>query len=251
MGKIIVAANQKGGVGKTTTTINLGAYMAEAGKKVLLIDFDPQGNLSSGLGLNKKAPGIYEVLSNKAEISDVVQKTAVNNLFAISTNINLTGASIELVDMENKEFFLKKAVDKVVDQYNYIFIDSPPSLGILTLNGLVAADYVFIPLQCEYFALEGLTLLVQTIIDIQKRFNKNLTIGGIVFTMYDVRTNLANEVVTNVTRHFKEKVFRTVIPRNVALSEAPSHGLPINKYKEESSGAKSYKHLAEEVMIRV
>jgi chromosome partitioning protein len=251
MGKVIVAANQKGGVGKTTTTINLGAYIAEAGKKVLLIDFDPQGNLSSGLGLDKKAPGIYEVLSDKVEISDAIQKTVVNNLFAISANINLTGASVELVGIEGKEFFLKTTVDKIINQYDYIFIDSPPSLGILTLNGLVAADYVFIPLQCEYFALEGLTLLVQTITDIQKRFNKNLSIGGIIFTMYDIRTNLANEVVTNVTKHFREKVFRTVIPRNVALSEAPSHGLPINKYKEESSGAKSYKHLAEEVIIRV
>ena len=251
MGKVIVLANQKGGVGKTTTAVNLGAYIAETGKNVLLIDFDPQGNLSSGLGLDKKAPGIYEVLSGEAMISNVVQKTPVNNLFAISTNINLTGASIELIGQEGKEFFLKNAVDKISSQYDYIFIDSPPSLGILTLNGLVAADYVFIPLQCEYFALEGLTLLVQTVTDIQKGLNKKLSIGGIIFTMYDIRTNLANEVVKNVTMYFKEKVFRTVVPRNVALSEAPSHGLPISKYKEDSSGAKSYKHLAEEVVSRV
>jgi len=251
MGKVIVFANQKGGVGKTTTAINLGAYIAEAGRKVLCIDFDPQGNLSSGLALNKKTPGIYEVISGKALISNVIQKTVVNNLFGISANINLTGASVELVDQDEKEFFLKKAVEKIIDQYDYIFIDSPPSLGILTLNGLVAADYVFIPLQCEYFALEGLTLLAQTVTDIQKGLNKKLSIGGIIFTMYDSRTNLANEVVKNVTKYFNEKVFRTVIPRNVAVSEAPSHGLPISKYKEDSSGAKGYKHLAEEVMSRV
>ncbi len=251
MGKVIVFANQKGGVGKTTTAVNLGSYIAETGRKVLLIDFDPQGNLSSSLGLDKTGNGIYEVLSGKAQIADVVQKTPVENLFAIAANINLTGANVELVDQDDKEFFLKKAVDKISRQYDYIFIDSPPSLGILTLNGLVAADYVFIPLQCEYFALEGLTLLVQTVADIQKGLNKKLSIGGIIFTMYDIRTNLANEVVKNVTGYFKEKVFRTVIPRNVALSEAPSHGLPINKYKEESSGAKSYKHLAEEVITRV
>lgn len=251
MGKVIVFANQKGGVGKTTTAVNLGAYIADMGRKVLLIDFDPQGNLSSSLGLDKKAPGIYEVISGKAAISDVIQKTIVNNLFAIAANIDLTGANIELVDQDEKELFLKKAVDKISRQYDYIFIDSPPSLGILTLNGLVAADYVFIPLQCEYFALEGLTLLVQTVADIQKGLNKRLSIGGIIFTMYDIRTNLANEIVKNVTEYFREKVFRTVIPRNVALSEAPSHGLPISKYKEDSSGAKSYKHLAEEVVLRV
>ena len=250
MGKVIVFANQKGGVGKTTTAVNLGAYIAETGKKVLLIDFDPQGNLSSSLGLDKKALGIYEVLSGKADISDVIQKTTIDNLVAISTNINLTGASVELLEQDDKEFFLKKAVDQIKSQYDYVFIDSPPSLGILTINGLVAADLVFIPLQCEYFALEGLALLAQTVTDIQY-LNKNLSIGGIIFTMYDVRTNLANEVVTNVTKYYNEKVFRTVIPRNVSLSEAPSHGLPINKYKEDSAGAKGYKHLAEEVMKRV
>ena len=251
MGKVIVFANQKGGVGKTTTAVNLGAYIAEAGKKVLLIDFDPQGNLSSGIGLDKKASGIYEVLSGKAAISDVIRETGIDNLFGISANIDLTGASIELVDVEGKEFYLRRAVEKISTQYDYVFIDSPPSLGVLTINGLVAADYVFIPLQCEYFALEGLALLAQTVADIQKGLNKDLSIGGIIFTMYDARTNLANEVVTNVTKYYKEKVFRTVIPRNVALSEAPSHGLPINKYKEDSSGAKGYKHLAEEVMNRV
>ncbi len=251
MGSIIVFANQKGGVGKTTTAVNLGAYIAEAGKKILLIDFDPQGNLSSSLGIDKKGAGIYEVLSGKVEITDVIQKTPIENLSAVSANINLTGANIELVDQDGKEYFLKKALESVRGQFDYIFIDSPPSLGILTLNGLVAADHVIIPLQCEYFALEGLTLLVQTVAGIQRELNKKLSIGGIVFTMYDTRTNLANEVVKNVTGYFREKVFRTVIPRNVALSEAPSHGLPISRYRDDSTGARSYKKLAEEVMARV
>ena len=251
MGKIIVFANQKGGVGKTTTAVNLGAYIADAGKKTLLVDFDPQGNLSSSLGLDKKKPGIYEVLSGKAEIEDVIQKTPVENLSAVAANINLTGANIELVDQEDKEYYLKKIIEKIKNNYDYIFIDSPPSLGILTLNGLVAADHVIIPLQCEYFALEGLTLLVQTIAGIQQKLNKKLSIDGIVFTMYDTRTNLANEVVKNVTGYFREKVFRTVIPRNVALSEAPSHGLPISIYRDDSTGARSYKKLSEEVINRV
>lgn len=251
MGKIIVFANQKGGVGKTTTAVNLGAYIADAGKKTLLVDFDPQGNLSSSLGIDKKKPGIYEVLSGKAEIEDVIQKTPVENLSAVGANINLTGANIELVDQEGKEYYLKKIIEKIKNNYDYIFIDSPPSLGILTLNGLVAADHVIIPLQCEYFALEGLTLLVQTIAGIQRELNKKLSIGGIVFTMYDTRTNLANEVVKNVTGYFREKVFRTVIPRNVALSEAPSHGLPISIYRDDSTGARSYKKLSEEVINRV
>ncbi|MDX9800125.1 MAG: ParA family protein [Spirochaetia bacterium] len=251
MGKTIVFANQKGGVGKTTTAVNLGAYIADAGKKILLVDFDPQGNLSSSLGLDKKKPGIYEVLSGKAEITDVIQKTPVENLYAVAANINLTGANIELVDQDGKEYYLKKTIEKIKNNYDYIFIDSPPSLGILTLNGLVAADSVIIPLQCEYFALEGLTLLVQTIAGIQRELNKKLSIGGIVFTMYDSRTNLANEVVKNVTGYFREKVFRTVIPRNVSLSEAPSHGLPISMYRDDSTGAKSYKKLSEEVITRV
>lgn len=251
MGKILVFANQKGGVGKTTTAVNLGAYIAETGRKVLLIDFDPQGNLSSSLGLDKKRAGIYEALSGNASVGEVIQKTPVANLFGVSSNINLTGANVELVDQDEKEFFLKKILEQVREMYDYIFIDSPPSLGILTLNGLVAADYVIIPLQCEYFALEGLTLLVQTVAGVQKELNKKLSIGGIIFTMYDTRTNLANEVVKNVTGYFREKVFRTVIPRNVALSEAPSHGLPISMYREDSNGARSYKKLAEEVVSRV
>lgn len=251
MGKVLVFANQKGGVGKTTTAINLGACIADAGKKVLLIDFDPQGNLSSGIGLDKNSPGIYEVLSEQVEIDKVIQSTQIYNLFAVSANIHLTGASIELVNQKGKEFFLKNSIAKVKDSFDYIFIDSPPSLGLLTLNGLVAADSIIIPLQCEYFALEGLTLLVQTVVNIQKGLNKQLSIGGIVFTMYDIRTKLATEVVKNVTGYFKEKVFKTIIPRNISLSEAPSHGLPISRYKEDSTGAKSYKKLAEEVISRV
>ena len=251
MGKIIVFANQKGGVGKTTTAVSLGAYMAEAGKKVLLIDFDPQGNMSSSVGIDKTAEGIYEVLSGKTKISSVIQKTQVENLYAVSANINLTGANVELINLEGKEFFLKNALSEISSDWDYIFIDSPPSLGVLTLNGLTAADYVIIPLQCEYFALEGLTLLIQTVKNLQKEINRNLRIGGIVFTMYDSRTNLANEVVKNVTSYFGKKVFRTIIPRNIALSEAPSHSKPISLYKGDSMGARSYRKLAEEVLARV
>ena len=251
MGKIIVFANQKGGVGKTTTAVSLGAYIAETGKKVLLIDFDPQGNMSSSVGIDKKAEGIYEVLSGKAKISTVIQKTEVENLCAVSANINLTGANVELINLDGKEYFLKKALSEIKEQWDYIFIDSPPSLGVLTLNGLAAADYVIIPLQCEYFALEGLTLLIQTVKNLQKEINRNLRIGGIVFTMYDSRTNLANEVVKNVTSYFGSKVFRTIIPRNIALSEAPSHSRPISCYKGDSRGARSYKKLSEEVLARV
>ena len=251
MGKIIVFANQKGGVGKTTTAVSLGAYIAETGKKVLLIDFDPQGNLSSSVGIDKKAEGIYEVLSGKTKINSVIQKTEIENLSAVSSNINLTGANVELINLEGKEYFLKNALSGIADQWDYIFIDSPPSLGVLTLNGLAAADYVIIPLQCEYFALEGLTLLIQTVKNLQKEINRKLKIGGIVFTMYDSRTNLANEVVKNVTSYFGSRVFRTIIPRNIALSEAPSHSRPISSYKGDSRGARSYKKLSEEVLARV
>ncbi|MEW5814591.1 MAG: AAA family ATPase [Spirochaetota bacterium] len=251
MGKTVVFANQKGGVGKTTTAVNLGAFLAEMGKKVLLIDFDPQANLSSSIGANKNSHGIYEVLSGKIKIKDVIQPTTVQNMNIIPSNINLTGASIELIDMADREFYLKKAVEEVKTEWDYLFIDCPPSLGILTLNGLTAADYVIIPLQCEYFALEGLSLLLQTIRSVQKELNPQLKIGGILFTMFDSRTRLANEVVHEVTGYFKEKVFRTIIPRNVRLSEAPSHSVPINKYDNECIGAKSYKKLSEEVMERV
>jgi len=250
-GKIIVFANQKGGVGKTTSAVNIGAYIAEKGKKVLLIDFDPQGNMSSSVGSDKEKPGIYEVITGNTGIDDVVQETMVRNLYVISSDINLAGANVELIDSDDREFYLKKAVDKIRDQWDYIFIDCPPSLGLLTLNGLTAAEEVIIPMQCEYFALEGLTLLLKTIQQVQKNLNRDLSLGGIIFTMYDSRTRLANEVVQEVTGYFRDKVFRTVIPRNVRLSEAPSHAVPINQYDATCIGAKSYEKLAQEVMERV
>lgn len=251
MSKIIVFANQKGGVGKTTTTANVAAYIAEAGKKVLTIDFDPQGNLSSNVGADDEKPGIYEVITEKVDPSEAIQETMVKNLYVLASNINLTGANIELVNIEGREYFLKKALEKIKDQFDYIMIDCPPSLGILTLNGLTAADYVIVPLQCEYFALEGLSMLLQTIKQVQEGYNKDLAIGGIVFTMYDSRTKLANEVVSEVTSYFKDLVFKTVIPRNIRLSEAPSHSVPINQYDPSCIGAKNYKSLAEEVISRV
>lgn len=251
MAKIVVFANQKGGVGKTTTAVNLGAYLAEAGKRILLVDFDPQGNTTSSLGAKKNLPGIYEVMTGKTECLSAIQTSSVPGLSIIPSNINLTGATVELVDQDKREYYLKKTIEKIKDRFDYIFIDSPPSLGILTLNGLVAADFVIIPLQCEYFALEGLSLLLQTINQVQKNLNPQLKIGGILFTMYDIRTRLAHEIVQEVTGYFKEKVFHTIIPRNVRLSEAPSFAKPINQYDPECIGAKSYQKLAEEVLLSV
>lgn len=250
-GKTIVFANQKGGVGKTTTAANLGAYIAARGKKVLLIDFDPQGNLSSCVGAKDQKTGIYEVLMDKAPAKEAVKSTEIRNLDILPSNINLTGASIELIDVEKREYYLKHHLEPLRDSYDFLFIDCPPSLGILTVNGLTAAEQVLIPLQCEYFALEGLSLLLQTIQKIQKTSNPGLRIGGILFTMYDSRTRLSNEVVQEVTSYFKDKVFRTIIPRNVRLSEAPSHGVPVLLYDPLCSGAKSYEQLAEEVLSRV
>ncbi len=250
MGKSIVFVNQKGGVGKTTSAINIGAYIAMAGKKVLLVDFDSQGNMSSGVGISKDKPTVYELLAGQVEAKDAVKKTSVPNLDAISASIDLSGAAIELVDQEEREFFLKEALAPLKEQYDYILIDCPPSLGILTVNGLAAADSVLVPMQCEYFALEGITLLLQTVQKVQKEINPNLTIGGIFFTMYDARTRLAQDVVLQVKSYFKEVVFDTIIPRNVRLSEAPSHGLPICKYDPDCIGARSYAKLAEEVIRR-
>ena len=251
MGKIICFANQKGGVGKTTTAVNLGAYLADAGKKVLLIDFDPQGNLSSSVGVKSDSESIYEVITGQLAIANIVRKSPVENMFVVPSNINLTGASVELIEQSKREFFLKNAVDQIKTDWDFIFIDCPPSLGLLTINGLSAAEQVIIPLQCEYFALEGLSLLLQTIRRVQQSLNPDLGIGGILFTMYDSRTRLANEVVHEVTGYFKDKVFRTIIPRNVRLSEAPSHSIPINQYDPECLGAKSYKNFAQEVIERV
>jgi chromosome partitioning protein len=251
MGKTIVFANQKGGVGKTTTAVNLGAYLAEAGRKVLLVDFDPQANTSSGVGADTSKPGIYELLAAKTEMRRAIQDTSVPGLRIIPSNINLTGATVELVDAQGRDFVLKKVLERIKPEYDFLFIDCPPSLGLLTVNGLVAADSVIIPLQCEYLAMEGLSMLLQTIKRVQSKLNPDLQIGGILFTMYDTRTRLAHEVVSEVTGYFKEKVFRTIIPRNVRLSEAPSFGKPINQYDPQSIGALSYRKLAEEVLNHV
>jgi chromosome partitioning protein len=250
MGRVYVFVNQKGGVGKTTSAINLGAYLADRGKSVLLVDFDSQANLSSGVGTDSVKPGVYELISGSVSVDQVIRSTSIPSLSVIPANIDLSGASVELIEQEDRDFFLKKALEPVRDRYDFILIDCPPSLGVLTLNGLVAADAVLIPMQCEYFALEGLSLLLQTIKRIQKNLNPSLEIGGIFFTMYDSRTKLAQEVVKQVSAYFKAKVFTTIVPRNVRIAEAPSHGLPISRYDPDSSGAKAYNSLAEEVLSR-
>ncbi|MCQ2611096.1 MAG: ParA family protein [Treponema sp.] len=251
MAKTIVFVNQKGGVGKTTSAINIGAYIALAGKKVLLVDFDSQGNMSSGVGLStKEKPTVYELLIGESEAAATVKHTMIKTLDAISSSIDLAGAAVELVDQENPQFFLKEALEPLKSKYDYILIDCPPSLGILTLNGLAAADEVMVPMQCEYFALEGITLLLENVKKVQKSINPDLIIGGIFFTMYDSRTRLAQDVVLQVKQYFKDVVFNTIIPRNVRLSEAPSHGLPICKYDPDCAGAKSYEKLAQEVIAR-
>jgi chromosome partitioning protein len=248
--KKIVFANQKGGVGKTTTTANLGAYLAELGQKVLLIDLDPQGNLTSAVGADDERPGMYEVLTDEVALTEAIQETPVERLFVVGSNIDLTGINIELVNAYRREYYLDKHLNLLGDEWDYILIDCPPSLGLLTLNGLVAADYSIIPLQCEYFALEGLSMLVRTIMNVKKHLNQELEILGIVFTMYDNRTKLAQDVVKDVSDYFKDKVFESLIPRNVRLSEAPSHGLPINLYDPSCKGAESYLNLAKEVLQR-
>ena len=250
MGKVIVFVNQKGGVGKTTSTINIGAYIALAGKSVLLVDFVSQGNMSSGVGVSKDKPTIYELMAEQATFDQTIKHTAIKGLDVISANTDLSGAAIELVDQEEREYFLKKALAPARDKYDYVLIDCPPSLGLLTLNGLAAADEVLVPMQCEYFALEGITLLLKTVKDVQKSINPELAIGGIFFTMYDSRTKLAQDVVMNVKSYFKDVVFNTIIPRNIRLSEAPSHGKPICLYDANCIGAKSYQKLAGEVMSR-
>ena len=224
--------------------------MALAGKSVLLVDFDSQGNMSSGVGVSKDKPTIYELMAEQATFDQTIKHTAIKGLDVISANTDLSGAAIELVDQEEREYFLKKALAPARDKYDYVLIDCPPSLGLLTLNGLAAADEVLVPMQCEYFALEGITLLLKTVKDVQKSINPELAIGGIFFTMYDSRTKLAQDVVMNVKSYFKDVVFNTIIPRNIRLSEAPSHGKPICLYDANCIGAKSYQKLAGEVMSR-
>lgn len=248
MAKVYVFVNQKGGVGKTTSVINIGAYIAESGKRTLLIDFDSQANMTSGVGVAKQKPTIYELLADKATPAEIVRKTCVPNLFAIPSSIDLSGATVELANREGRDFYLKNALAPFMDDYDYILVDCPPSLGILTINGLAAAQKVFIPMQCEYFALEGMSLLLGTIKRIQSSVNPGLKIGGIFFTMYDSRTKLAHDVINQVRQYFPNHVFSTIIPRNVRLSEAPSHGMPICKYDGNCAGAKSYKELTAEIL---
>lgn len=250
MSKVIAVANQKGGVGKTTTTINLSAALAEQGKHVLVIDIDPQGNTTSGFGINKNLEEmtVYELLLDDCAIREAIKKEVVPNLDLIPSNVNLAAAEIELIDQRGKEFILRNAIDFVRDEYDYILMDCPPSLSLLTVNAMVAADTVLVPIQCEYYALEGLSQLIHTINLVRERLNETLDIEGIVFTMYDARTNLSAEVVETVKAHVQQKIYETVIPRNVRLAEAPSHGLPITEYDEHSSGAAAYRALAEEVI---
>ena len=250
MSRIIVFVNQKGGVGKTTSAINLGAYLAAAGRKVLLVDFDPQANLTSGVGARSEGRGTYEVISGQATMESIVRPTKVAGLSVAPSSIDLSGATVELVERDDRNDFLKAALAPLRDAYDFILVDCPPSLGVLTLNGLSAADEVLIPLQCEYFALEGLSLILKTIQLVQRGMNPRLRILGILFTMYDARTRLAQDVVSQVTGYFKDRVFSTIIPRNVRLSEAPSHGLPICLYDPSCVGARSYERLAGEVMAR-
>ncbi len=249
MGKIIAVANQKGGVGKTTTAVNISTILAKRGKKVMLIDADPQGNASSGLGLEKEVENsLYDVLINEVEINQTLQNTDIKNLKVCPSNMNLAGAEVELVSQMSREQRLKEKIDEIREDYDYILIDCPPSLGLITLNAFTASNSVLIPVQCEYYALEGLGQLLNTINLVKKHLNKELEIEGAVLTMYDMRTNLSNQVVREVNRYFGDKVYKTVIPRNIKLSEAPSYGLPITLYDEKSKGARAYEKLAREIL---
>jgi len=250
MGSICVFVNQKGGVGKTTSAINIGAYLAEAGKAVLLVDFDAQANLSSGIGANPLKPGIYELLCDEVTAEQATRKTAVKNLEVIPADPDLSGAAVELIDQKERNYFLKKALAPLRSKYDYILIDCPPSLGQLTMNGLAAADSILIPMQCEYFAMEGLLQLLETAKSVQKGLNPSLKIGGIFFTMYDPRTRLANDVIKQVSAHYKDKVLNTIIPRNIRLSEAPSYRMPISLYDPQCPGARAYHSLAQEIIKR-
>ena len=252
MGRTIAIANQKGGVGKTTTAINLSSCLAEAGQRVLTIDFDPQGNATSGLGLEKGQieATVYDMMLGDCSFEDCLQREVQEDLDVLPSDSNLSGAEIELLDVENKEFVLKSHLDQVKNDYDFIIIDCPPSLSLLTLNALVAADTVLVPIQCEYYALEGLSQVLRTINIVKRKMNPSLEMEGVVFTMYDARTNLSLEVVENVKNNLNEKIYKTIIPRNVRLAEAPSHGMPINIYDSKSTGAESYRLLAAEVISR-
>ena len=250
MAKVISIANQKGGVGKTTTAVNLSACLAQKNKKVLLIDIDPQGNATSGLGVeihNEKS--VYDVIINEVDIKDTLKETMLKKLFVCPANIDLAGAEVELVSMVSRETRLKDAIESVREDFDYIIIDCPPSLGLITLNAFTASDSVLVPIQCEYYALEGLGQLINTIKLVQKHLNKTLEIEGVVLTMYDSRTNLSTQVAHEVEKYFGNKVFQTIIPRNIRLSEAPSHRLPISLYDKDSKGSETYKKLAKELIV--
>lgn len=252
MGKIIAIANQKGGVGKTTTSINLSACIAAKGKKVLVIDIDPQGNTTSGYGIEKNEleNTIYELILGDCSIEDCILKEVFPNISILPSNVNLAAAEIELIGVEKKEYILKNEVDWVKDRYDFIIIDCPPSLSLLTVNAMTTADSVLVPIQCEYYALEGLSQLIHTVNLVKERLNPELDMDGVVFTMYDSRTNLSAQVVENVKSHLSQNVYNTLIPRNIRLAEAPSYGKPINMYDPKSAGAESYMSLAEEVINR-
>ncbi len=249
MAKIIAIVNQKGGVGKTTTTVNLSAALAKKGKKVLLIDEDPQGNATSGVGVNKnQEKSVYDVIITDTEISETIIESSIKKLYVCPSNINLAGAEVELVPMMARENKLKEKLEEVKDKFDYIIIDCPPSLGLLTINALTAANSIIIPIQCEYYALEGVGQLMNTVNLIKKQLNKDLYIEGVVLTMNDARTNLSNQVISEVKKFFKNNVYKTIIPRNVKLSEAPSYGMPITTYAPLSKGARCYEKLAGEVL---
>lgn len=250
MGRIIAVANQKGGVGKTTTTVNLSAALAEEGRKVLLVDLDPQGNATSGVGVDKRSvePTVYELFTGAATFEQCLIKTEYDNLYVLPANINLSGAEIDLIDQEDREYYLQEIFDEVKDRFDYILIDCPPSLNMLTVNALTAADSVLVPIQCEYYALEGLSQLIHTINLVKKKLNPALEMEGVVFTMYDARTKLSMQVVENVKGTLQENIYETIIPRNIRLAEAPSYGMPITAYATHSTGANSYRLLAMEVI---
>lgn len=250
MSRIIAIANQKGGVGKTTTAINLSSCLAGLGKKVLALDMDPQGNMTSGLGIDKDniEKNVYDLIIGEAGIEECIYEGVLDNLDVLPSNIDLSAAEIELIGVENKEFIIKTEMEKVKENYDFVIIDCPPALSMLTINAMTTADSILVPIQCEYYALEGLSQLIHTIELVQERLNASLKIEGVVFTMYDARTNLSLQVVENVKDNLEQNIYKTIIPRNIRLAEAPSYGMPINLYDPKSAGAESYMQLAEEVI---